>query len=60
MLVKYTMRTCKQLLMAARWEDTEDYSASTYTSLALHSNLRSAVQWITDRDRGVVYHHGDN
>ena len=54
-----TVRTCKQYLGVASREDIEEKRARTHTSLVLHGMLRSAVQWILDREQGGVFQPGD-
>ena len=57
-MVEDAMRTYKQFLTAAHWEDTEEQRTRTYTSLVLCGKLWAAVRWIMDRDRGGVYQLG--
>ena len=58
MLVGDTLRSCEDYLTDARREETADHQAQTYHSLVLRGKLRSAVQWITERETGEVHHPG--
>ena len=54
MLVEDTLRSCTQYLTAVRQEETAEHRAKTYHSLVLLGKLRTAVSWITEREKGGV------
>ena len=54
MLVEDTLRACGEYLTVARREEMEENRAQTYHSLVLRGNLRTAVQWITEKETGGV------
>ena len=54
-MVKHTMLSCKQLLLAARRDYFEEQRARTYTSLSLYRNIRDVVYCIMYRERVVVF-----
>ena len=54
MLVEDTLRAYKEYLTVARREETTEHRAQTYHSLVLRGKLRTAVQWIMERETGGV------
>ena len=50
------MRSCEKFVLAACREDTKNQRESTYTSFVLKGELWAAIRWITNRERGGVYH----
>ena len=60
MLVEDTLRSCTQYLTAVRREETAEYRAKTFHSLVLREKLRTAVRWITEREKGGVILPEDN
>ena len=58
-LVKETQRSFEKYLLAARWQKYEEQREKTYTILVLCDILQYAVQWMTDREKGGVYHPKD-
>ena len=59
MLVKDTLRLCEEYLTVARREETAEHQAQTYHSLVLRGKLRTAVQWITERETGGILQPGE-
>ena len=59
MLVKYTLRLYEEYLTVAQREEMAEHRAQTYHSLVLRSKLRSAVQWIMERETGGVLKPGE-
>ena len=54
MLVDDPLRTCIEYPTVAQREKKADHRAQTYHSLVLRGNLRTAVQWITEKETGGV------
>ena len=55
MLVEDTLRSSNQYLTAVRREETAEHHTKTFHGLVLRSKLRTAVRWITEREkRGVL------
>ena len=52
MLVEDTLRSCEEYLTVSQREETAEHRAQTYHSLVLRVKLRTAVQWITERETG--------
>ena len=59
MLAEDTMRSCKEYLNVTQREETAENRSQTYHSLVIRGKLRTAVQWITERETGGVLHPGD-
>ena len=59
MLVEDTLRTCREYLTIARREEMVEHRSQTYHILVLRGKLRTAVRWITERERGGVLQPGD-
>ena len=60
MLVEDTLRLCTQYLTAIRREETAEHRAKTFYSLVLRGELRTAVRWITEWEKGGVLLPEDN
>ena len=58
MLVEDTARTCAQYLSASRGEDTSEHRVNIFHILVLKGKICSAVQCITDREKGEVFQLG--
>ena len=58
MLVEDNLRTCAHYLTVARREESEEHRAQTYHSLVFQGKLRTAVWWITEREKGGVHYPG--
>ena len=54
MLVEDTLRPSTQYLTAVRREETVEHRAKTFHGLVLCGKLRTAVRWITEREKGGV------
>ena len=54
MLVEDTLRSSTQYLTAVRREETAEHRAKTFHGLVLRGKLRTAVRWITEREKGGV------
>ena len=54
MLVEDTLRSSTQYLTAVRREETAEHCAKTFHGLVLRGKLRTAVRWITERQKGGV------
>ena len=52
MLVEDTLRSSTQYLTAVRREETAEHRAKTFHGLVLRGKLRTAVRWITEREKG--------
>ena len=59
MLAEDTLRACGEYLTVSRREETAEHRSQTYHSLVLRGKLRTAVQWITERETGGVLQPGD-
>ena len=59
MLAEDTMCTSAPYLSTSRGEDYPEHWAKIYHILVLWGNLRSAVIWITDREKGGEFQLGD-
>ena len=59
MLIKDTLRACKEYLTVARREETSEHRSQTYHSLVLRGKLWTAVRWITERETDGVLQPGD-
>ena len=56
MLVENTLHTHAHHFTFARREESAGYRAKTHHILVLRGKLRTAVQWITERETGGVLH----
>ena len=54
MLVEDTLRSSTQYLAAVCREETAEHRAKTFHGLVLRGKLRTAVRWITEREKGGV------
>ena len=59
MLVEKTLHRCKQYLTAAYIEESEKHRAKTFHRLVLRGKLRTAFQWITEREAEGVLRHAE-
>ena len=57
MLVEDTLRSSTQYLTAVRREETTEHQAKTFHGLVLRGKPRTAVRWITEREKGGVLQH---
>ena len=55
MLVQDTSRTSISLISTTRRSMTDEHISKTYTRLVLQGKLRSAVRFVTDRDKGAFW-----
>ena len=55
MLVKDTACTYKKYLSTSHQEDSECHKMKIFTSLILRRKLCTALQWITNREKGTFY-----
>ena len=60
MLVEDTLRSSTQYLTAVCWEETAEHRAKTFHGLVLRGKLRTAVRWITEREKGGVLQPDDH
>ena len=60
MLVEDTLRSSTQYLTAVRWEETAEHRAKTFHGLVLRGELRKAVRWITEIEKGGVLQPDDH
>ena len=58
MLEEDTVRTHVQCLSTIRGEGSTEHQAKIFHILVLSGKLRLFIQWITDRDKGRVFHPG--
>ena len=58
-LVEDTVHTFRQYLPASHWEDYEEQQENMLTSWVLRNKFWNEVQWITDQDKGGIYHPRD-
>ena len=54
MLMKDALRSYTQYFTAVRREETAEHRAKTYHILVLYRKIRTAVRWITKREKGEV------
>ena len=59
MMAEDTTRTYAQYLSNNRGEYTAEHRAKIFHSLVLWVNIRSSVQWISDREKFRVFQPGD-
>ena len=60
MLVEDTLRSSTQYFTAVRREETAKHRAKTFHGLVLRCKLRTAVRWITEREKGGVLQPNDH
>ena len=53
------VRICAHYLSTSREEDNPDHLEKVFHILVLRSNLISAVQWITNREKGRIFQLGE-
>ena len=56
--MEYTLHTCTEYLNVACREESAEHQAQTYHSLLLQGKLRTAMQWITERETGSILQPG--
>ena len=54
MLVEDTLSSSTHYLTAVRREETAEHRAKTFHGLVLRGKIRTAVRWITEREKGGV------
>ena len=60
MLVEDTLKSSTQYLTAVHREETAEHRANTFHGLVLRGKLRTAVRWITEREKGGVLQPNDH
>ena len=54
MMVEDTLRSSTQYPTAGRREETAEHRAKTFHGLVLRGKVRTAVRWVTEREKGGV------
>ena len=54
MLVEDTLRSSTQYLTPVRREETTEHRSKIFHGLVLRGKLRTAVKWVTEREKGGV------
>ena len=60
MLVEETLKSSTQYLTVVLQEETAEHRAKTFNGLVLRGKLRTAVRWITKREKGGVLQPDDH
>ena len=59
MMVEDTVSTCAQYLSPSRGGGTPEHWLNIFHILVIRCKIRSPVWWVSNRDKGGVFHTGD-